>query len=190
MKKLLLLLTVLPVLLSCQNQKEKEYKEVCFHCLPERFAEFAKVVAGDERMIDYISIEHKWDLVLQYKGNNQFLMHVMDFAGFYMKEINDTIVRTYFNYYMYYSNGELHEYGAITVGMDFLDRFVNKDEVINLMTTEGYEISEVMVRANGIVNINTFLEFPEARDMRHGTFRMEGDSLVIVPDIFHDSGLW
>jgi hypothetical protein len=65
-------------------------------------------------------------------------------------------------YYFYYDNG-FHEYGGTGISLDELLSYENADSFIGQIKNEGGEITNILKRANGIININYTVYDPDAK---------------------------
>jgi hypothetical protein len=64
-------------------------------------------------------------------------------------------------YYFYYDNG-FHEYGGTEISLDELLSYENANTFIEQIKSEGGEITNILKRPNGIININYTVYDPDA----------------------------
>lgn len=94
---------------------------------------------------------------------------------FYNEEMGDYEGHTYKPYYLFWDNG-FKEYGAIDISMEEFQRCDGAQEVLSKIADEGWAVTAIMYRKNGIININCAEEY----NFYNVTLKLEGNRVSIV----------
>lgn len=87
----------------------------------------------------------------------------------------DMTGHTWKQYYAYW-DGEIHEYGAISITEKQLKECEGAEEILNKIKTEGYTITNIFYRENGIININ----YNDSETNRNATLLLENGSITML----------
>lgn len=110
-----------------------------------------------------------------YSGSgNEYYAYPDAFDG-----MDDGTGHTWKQYYFYLEPDtfQMCEYGGIYIERSDLERYANASIVLQNAETSGYEIREIIYRANGIVNVNLHTAFGDNRFL---TFQLSGNEATDV----------
>lgn len=106
---------------------------------------------------------------LSYGGGNKFYAFPSAFDGW-----TDGTGHTWKRYYYYLDGSELKEYGGIYIELEQLLMFDGADEIIAWVKKEGYQILNIIYRANGIINVN----LRSGRQNSHLTLQYDASTVI------------
>ena len=88
---------------------------------------------------------------ITYAGGNELHAYLSAFDGW-----SDGTRHTWQCYCYFLYGVEMREYGGINISKNQLWAFEGAEEILLGVMEEGYEIGDIIYRANGIINVNIF----------------------------------
>lgn len=128
---------------------------------------------------------------LKWLADREYTCVTTDLNMMYDKNARMTVGRCYYTYYLYVDdNGDLQEYPGKEMSYSWLAGLTNSDKLLRQVKADGMKITNVILRTNGIVDVNMEKETEEEISYSYIRGRLEGHTVTWIRDeygeFYHD----